>query len=90
MTIIINLYVIISALFLVSGHTPSLADKLIITSYIILIMWMCIIIGAIISRGRNIIFTTDTLFEFVMPVGLTILYFLNGFTLVFFPNMRFF
>jgi hypothetical protein len=91
MTIIINLYVIISAIFLTTSHSVGLADKVIIASYILLQIWIAYVLHINVSRGARIGMDISSVIQFILPTFLTILYFLNGFSLVFFsPSIRIF
>jgi hypothetical protein len=91
MGIITNLYVIISAIFLTTAHNVGLVDKMIITSYIILQIWIFYLFHFHVSRGVKITFDINSVIQFILPTFLTILYFLNGFSLVFFsPSIRIF
>lgn len=91
MGIIINTFVLVSAVFLTTNHVVGLADKVIIALYIMLQIWIGIVTTILISRNVRLHFGLTSFIQVIIPIFLVILYFLNGFSLVFFsPSIRIF
>ena len=91
MHIILNLYIIISAMFLTTTHNVGLADKMIIATYIVLQIYIAYVLVSNLNRGARITIGLDSWIQFFLPTFLVVLYFINGFSLVFFnPPIRLF
>jgi hypothetical protein len=91
MNIIANISVIISAIYLTTAHTVGIVDKVIIACYILLVFYIGFKCLPVVASGRHVGFDATSFVQIIIPTFLTILYFLNGFSLVFFsPSIRIF
>jgi len=78
LTIIFDLLVILTTIYMVSFHTATILDPIIIGSYIFLIFWISWICIQASINHRNIIYDKDTVIQVGIPFLITVVYLLNN------------
>lgn len=78
MSALTNLWVLISGYYMMSFHQVTYIDNIIITSYIMLSLWLMYIIHHIMLSRKRVIWTVSSAIQFIFPTAFTIFWFISG------------